>query len=407
MNTEIESSSGNNSFLLFVLKFFNILFNYKWIIFWGTFIPSVLVVTFCLLAKDTYVSRAVVIPPAGGGASPLASMLGDMSGMAGLLNLDLAGNSDINLTLEIAQSDVFKRKLIKKFDLYEHYKFDPELVKIESVIRRLNNHLGISETKQDNIYILFEDEEPPLCSAVVAYSFHFIDSMYLSIKNKQLVKQQKFINNKEIETRNLLSEALDTLIQFENTNKIYLPETQMELLVGNLVDLEKKKRILDDELEYIRKTESIQSEMYKKMRIKRNILKRQLDSLDSGNLDNEKILTSVKNTPGLIKKYKELFMEVKIQQELLKFFVKTNEELKFKASTDYTQLQLLSPGFVPTKKFGPPKTAICVVIFTIALIFSIMLVLILNYFREHRTANTELYQSWLELKPKLRNFYKI
>ncbi len=402
MNQNESNSELANSFIFFVLKFLSICLDNKLLIIIGTTIPSIIAVVYCLFTPNTFLSKAIIIPPNGKGSSPISSVLGDIGGMASLLNFDLGDKAEFDLALEISQSDIYLKNIINHFDLYKHYELEKGKVKIETVIRKLKNNLSIDETDYDNMYVAFEDEDPKMCSTVVAYSYKLLDSLYLNIKNRQIVLKQKFMENKVKVTKTELETALNRLIEFQTQNKIYLPEEQMEKIVLTLVDLEKKKRLLEDEIEFVGKTESKQSEMYKKLKIKRQILMDQLDSLNQGELSNELILTSLKNTPTLIKEYKKIYIDVKLNEELLKFFIKTNEELKFKASTNYEQIQLLSPGFVPQKKFAPPKSAICIVIFTVSLVISIAFAVILNFYKLQKALNSPSYVMMMEVLTKIK-----
>lgn len=164
------------------------------------------------------------------------------------------GQSDINRMLTVSGSSELMDLMIEKFDLYNHYKINPDAPKSRFKIRqKLKKLYKVAKTDKDAISISVEDTDPILATEMANFAREMTDSLV-----RQLLKkgQEKVINNyqAQIEEKEskifLLSDSLSNLraqygilnisAQSENLSTL-AEETQAELTV-NRIKLESLKR---------------------------------------------------------------------------------------------------------------------------------------------------------------------
>jgi len=394
----MQVNENPNSAIYYFLVLIKIILKYYKLTVFGPIIVGLILIIVCLLWKNTFTSTSLVLPPQKD-KSLLSSVISGNLMPESLLGLDgFSSNANLELAMALGISQIFKRKIISKFNLVEVYGFKRDNYKIENVIRKFDKNLTIIETDGDMFELSYSNKKPAMCSLVVRYAFDLLDSMYISLNREHLHKQQIFIQTKLEDTRRKLSKSIDTLIQFQLDSKMFLPDDQMEFLVKQIIELEIEQEILGGNLKYAEETFGKESSKYKSLNLEKEILSEKIESLNSGNFKHSKLLTSLKSAPQKIKNYKEFYSKVKILTEMEKYLTQKNEELKFNVSTNTPQLRIVSPGFKPQKKSGPPKMAITAVATGLSLVFFFFLAIIIEFFTNEITARSPIAKQLSEIK---------
>jgi capsule polysaccharide export protein KpsE/RkpR len=157
------------------------------------------------------------------------------------------GQGDMNRVLTVATSTDLQNMLIDKFDLYSHYKINPNGPKSSHKIKqKLKKLYTVSKTDKDALSISVEDTNPILAAEMANYARQTTDSLVKQlIKNSQSISINNYQNQiEEKETKiTLLSDSLRFLrtqygilnisAQSENLSNL-AEETQAELTINRI-----------------------------------------------------------------------------------------------------------------------------------------------------------------------------
>lgn len=143
-------------------------------------------------------------------------------------------SEDLDRLLSIATSDEIISTIIKRFHLYEHYKYDSLTATSRHNLRlAFKENYSVSKSKYDAIVISVEDTDPALAADVANFAREYTDQVAQAIiKNTQGDVLNTFIEN--INEQNVITKSLSdslerlkskfSLIQFDYQARTYSDE---------------------------------------------------------------------------------------------------------------------------------------------------------------------------------------
>ncbi len=362
---------------------------------------SVLVVLIALLQRNFYTATAEIIPPESSKSTAAASLLGGSQALLSYAGLgDLSRNKYTDLCLSISNSQKFKRDIISKFNLIPYYKFKPR-DKIEFVIKHFSRYFSVVENDLGILEISFTDKSPELCSLVVDYSAKLLDSIFLETQKQRAATEQAFVQQKLAETRMKFDSLTKAFVDFQVSRKAYDPELQAERLIDQISKIEAQKFELLSAKQVSSKMEGSFSHAVRRIEATERALKAIMDSLEHGSLQSSPILNNLKVVPEVAIEFKLRKAELTFTAEMISYFNKFSEELRLKASTDYKQTQILTPGYKPQKKSGPPRTAIVLLVFFLGNIVSLFVIVFYESLLSDKNRNGAAWHSILRIRSNL------
>lgn len=116
------------------------------------------------------------------------------------------GNGDdLDRLLTVAESNELKDYLIDSFNLFEHYKVNPEAAKAKYRIRKkVNKYYDILKTDKDAVQLSFEDKDPEFASKIANAAREKIQEIALQlIRNNQVKSLTANQLNLEVKSKTL------------------------------------------------------------------------------------------------------------------------------------------------------------------------------------------------------------
>ena len=150
-------------------------------------LAAVVSVVVALLLPNIYRSTAIFIPTNPQTTDP-DRLLQENTQMRG--QLELGGRAeDLDRAITIGESQPVAELIIKKFNLYQHYKAGPpgDDATDNYVLSEFNGNLGIVHNERDAIELTFLDKDKNLAAQVANEMVHLIDSVnqQLTLENRR------------------------------------------------------------------------------------------------------------------------------------------------------------------------------------------------------------------------------
>ena len=162
---------------------------WKYFVAGAVALAAIVSVVVALLMPNVYRSTAIFIPTNPQTADP-DRLLEDNTQMRG--QLELSGRAeDLDRAITIGESQPVAELIIRKFDLYKHYKAGTpgDDAADNSVLSEFSSNLGIVHNERDAIELTFMDKDKNLAAAVANTMVHVIDSVnqQLTLENRRTV----------------------------------------------------------------------------------------------------------------------------------------------------------------------------------------------------------------------------
>ena len=152
-------------------------------------LAAVVSIVVSLLLPNLYRSTSIFIPTNPQTADP--DRLLEINGLSGT-KLELGGRAeDLDRAITIGESQPVAELVIKKFDLYKHYKAGSpgDDATANYVLSEFSGNLSIVHNERDAIELTFIDQDKLLAAAVANTLVHVIDSVnqQLTLENRRTV----------------------------------------------------------------------------------------------------------------------------------------------------------------------------------------------------------------------------
>lgn len=148
-------------------------------------------------------------------------------------------SEDILRVLTLATSHDLTNHIVSTFDLYDHYKINPDKPRAAYLVReKFLSHYDVIRTKYDAIELTVEDRDPEIAAAIANAARDKIESMIEDIIRSS---QQKVIESYEeiVETKEgTLVKLYDSLNVYQSEYGILDPMAQTEFLSTLMTSLE-------------------------------------------------------------------------------------------------------------------------------------------------------------------------
>ena len=289
------------------------------------------------------------------------------------------GKEDIDRITTIGNSAELKDALIEKFNLYEHYKIDPNSSTARfSAHDKLLELYKIQKTKHDALTIIVEDEDPQFAANIANGAREQID-----IINQHLItrRQEKTLNSfaQKIEERERLVKSLqDTLTKLKKQYGIVDILTQGETIAKIAAESEAeyiKQRSILKNLEF---NPSIDPDTIAVLKARVQGLQDQYRSLTSSSSNGSFNLTKLNKGKPIIQNlqnmYSTNFGQLAWEKDRYRL-------LKLSSETTVSSVHLIDAAEPPVIKSRPRRSILVIGATLAAFLFSALLSLILDSYK--------------------------
>lgn len=356
------------------LMFISNIWDNKFRIVRNAVLAALVMVAVSLILPKTYRASSIILISKED-KSLFSSGLIPMLAPVGLIG-DLGENESMTY-LAILKSRTVMEDAVKEFNLIERYHSS----NTEKAIEELRNNTSFEINEENALEIsvftrtgwLHPDDEEivarELSANIANYFSSRLDEVNKKLKTEKARFHRQFIEKRYLESIRELNKAELALKQFqESTNMVNLPE-QTGALIEVAAMLQGEIYMKEIEKSVLRDTYSQTHPLYTSKVKEIDVLKNQLDSLNSG-LREDEIFPSISRLPDLGYQYVSHIREREIQNSIYQLITNEYENAKIQESKNTPTLQVLDRATVPQLKYKPQRGKLVLLGFMIVLFLS-------------------------------------
>ena len=346
--------------------------------------------------KPMYAAVAIVTPPPAGQASlgSLGSMLGGMSGMSSLLGLT-GGDEDANAVYTIFNSWELHDKVIREFNLEEHYEFDGHFH--ADLLKMFRKRFGIELNKDDMFAISMEDEDYKLAAKMVWFMLEKADSAFNAFKTAQAKQSREYFQSRLDSCEHVLDSLLEDFVKFQVDNDFYDPEIQLESTLKYMSALQAKREEVAIELAFEKADRGTGSKRYDELSKRYSSVNSSLHGALNGKNRNLGMV-ALKKSPGLGLEYMRRENEIRIQEAMYKLLRQQSEQMRLEEAKMLKNLHILEAPWENDKKIYPLRGVTLVFTFSVAVLLGTILCCLFDYFEEEERKGSDVAREWKTIK---------
>jgi uncharacterized protein involved in exopolysaccharide biosynthesis len=362
-------------FLIFFKRWKIILLNFLFILLASSLYAFV-------LTKKEYKAEIVFLPP-GGSESSLSDLIGGNISLPSLTSSEIMPEQ-ISV---IFSSKAFKRRVIEKFNLYDHYKMKKNQNKLLNTIKKLDKSLVLSAeeigsigiTKTVSFSLTALHTSPDTAYQMANFSFCLLDSAVQAVSIDRAHRDRVFVES-QLEKNKTILDSLQVLLKdFQVKNKAYDVPEQVKMTIQAYADLKAEMTLNEIRMHAIAKDFSKETPEYFALKMSNQAIEGKLQQLDSqGSPD---AMLSLQNTAKLLPDFVNLKRDVEIQNQIILFLSRELEQAKIKEEKNVSSLVVADPAFVPEYKTRPKRITIIAVATSLYMLFFLLFILVMEVFR--------------------------
>ncbi len=276
---------------------------------------------------------------------------------------------DIDRILTVANSATIKKKLIKNFDLYNHYDIDSTKKLSEYKInKKLGKLFIVKKNERDAIELSVEDKDQKMVSKMANSARELIENeitdIVKSIQNSQINSYSLSVKSKNVQ----LGSLIDSIRNLKNKYSIFDIETQGEGLATEITQTKGNLAFLQSKLDMIEGVRGIRRDSINMLKANIAGNKSKLHDLDSlAKVFNQASM----NVSALVNQKNQLARQLSIDN------VKLNQ-LHSLYGADAKVIHVVEQAKTPLRKYRPKRSLYVLGAFLLTLLFSILLVVIIE-----------------------------
>jgi len=330
--TTQDSTFDSTNLFVFILK--------KWkIIFAITAIGAVISIITSLLITPKFQSSVILYPATS--ESLAKSVIRDDMGSKGALQF--GEEEEVEQVLQILNSDELKNKIIKKYNLYEHYEIAEDAQYPKTQLKKeYNSNISVERTKFMSVRIEVLDKDPKMAAKIANAISTFADTLMNDIKLKRAKIALELLKERYEEEQNTIETLEDSL---------------KEIRKMGINNYESQAEVFNDAY--------AQALAENRVRGARKI---------------EEKLEILSEYGGA---YESMTQKLQLSISRVKFLNKKVEEMEIEANSNVPHVFIVDRAIPSEKKAYPVRWLIVVVSTFGAFVFSILVLLILDTYRKY------------------------
>ncbi len=352
-------------------------------------------VVMVLVLPVWYTSYSVILPPSGGSGGIPSFLPSNLKGVAADFGLDVPTDQ---IYQSILNSRSLKENIIERFDLRNVYEMSDKVYD-ELVIETFASHYEVETRKDEAIRITIEDQSPKRSAEMADACVEELDKLYRKITSETARNNRLFIGKRLGQATDSLSILQDSLMRFqESTNAVSLSD-QMFATINAAADMKARQIAGEIQLDVLKS--SYGSEHPKVSQLERTTfeLGKRYEKILSGSEGD--LFLGLQDMPQISRKYAEFVRRVRVKQTLLEFIYPQYESSLIQEQRETANVQILDRARVPERKTRPPRRIIVMIAGAASILFTLVLVLVIEYIQTLPQKNNEDWQKVQKIRKNL------
>lgn len=344
-----------------------------------------------LLLPNIYCAKTEILLSQQDQGGKLTSMA-QIEGLAGFAGDMLAGESTIDLYIEILRSEALKDIIIDRFHLMDVYDKESRFDTYKTFDDNLStvNEAGV-------LSISIEDRDPKRSTDITNALVEELEKVTVKLNIVGAERNKKFFEKRLVKSKVDLAKAEDKLKAYQAKNKALDVTEQTKATIEGVARLKAELTVKEVQLASLRAYMTDENDEIKTIKASIKNLKERIDSME-GSGSGSSILT-VGAVPALGQEYLRLTRDLKIQESIFELLTNQYEMAKLYEAKDFPGIYILQKARIPDKKVRPKRFLIVIVATLCAFLLSITFAFLREY--QERMPKKDKRQ-WREIKKDLR-----
>ncbi|MDD5529977.1 MAG: Wzz/FepE/Etk N-terminal domain-containing protein [bacterium] len=359
-----------------LIDYIRVLFRYRKLIFWNTFIVTVFALIISFVIPKKYTATTSLLPPLPGTdilSNMQTSMFGNLRGIPGLTS-----TTSSDLFAAILKSNTVIDSVITECKLMKVYKTKT----FKDTRKRLICYTSISISEEGIVGINTTADSPKLAKIILDSYIKNLD-----LVNKNLVmstgkRNRIFVEKRLEEVKNKLKSIEDSLCKFQELHKTISIQDEIKPVLEGIADI--KAKIISNEvtLGMLREYATEENPEVVRINSESKELNNKLHKMEYEK-DNSHFgigfSVPLNNLPEVSLEMARLIRDVLIQEKVLSLLTEQYELARSQEIKDTPTINILEPPTVPEKKSFPKRSVIISVAFILSFFISIFLAFFFNW----------------------------
>lgn len=345
------------------------------IIVWFTIVVTVLAALISLILPTWYEAKVLLLPP-----KDSTMPIPELSQLAEVTSV----TQGLDLPVMVTPSDIYARMLtsrtitdtiIDRFDLVNRY----DVRNRKKALEELMYLSRFFVTDEGLIEIAVEDTDPDTAAAMANMFVDELIRLNEKIAADRARSNRDFIGDRLDEVKMALDSARSRLEEFQMENKAIDFDEQTRLAIEQAATL--KVSLAEVELKLALKEKKLGKDNAEliELRREREVIRGQLDRLETTNADSSFFSLPVASIPSLKGQYEALYSSVRVNETLYDLLLRQSEQAKIAENDKGSTISVLDRAVPPEEKSRPRRSRIVAGAFVISLILSILIAATIDY----------------------------
>ena len=367
----MNEHNGNNLWL-----FLEAIAKRRLMIFSIVALATLVAVVVSLMMPAWYEANALILPPKN--LTMPVSGLSDLTEVASVIE-------GLNLPVMITPSHVYARMLtsrtiaepiIDTYALKSRYDTPTDM----DTYLVLMSHCRFHVEDEGLLIVAVEDKEPEMAARLTDAFVDGLEKLNQTIVAGRAKQNREFVDERVTQVKQALDSARHEFERFQINNRTVDFDQQTKIAIEEAIQLRVRLSQIDIDLKMSELTLGKDNPDLIQQRERRRIVQAELDRLEAGRGDSSYFSMPISKVPTLKGQYQVLYSRVQVQEQLYSILLNQLEQAKLSENENLPTVSVLDYARPPEVRSRPKRTIIVAGTFLVALLFSIMLALVGEYF---------------------------
>lgn len=373
MDTQSDKETKNNAMFFLRLLISN------WKLLFGIYvIVGILTVIILLVIPKWYKSDATIVILDENKTS-LSGLMSEFSS----LGLNIGGGGDVSTYIEYLHTNKMYDRLNEKFDLAQVYEAEYREDVYEAIFENLK--VADNENKTFTISYLYK-EDPEKATEIVDFLYQELDKIALEVDKAEASNFRTYIENYYRDIQNKLNADEDSLARFQSRTGILDLQTQLDVTISGLAELEKERISLEIERNYV------ENAFQNPSRIKEieSRIKAITDKIEQLKKTQNNTFVALDYIPEQGADFLRLRRDILVGEKVSEFLRLQYEQALLDEQKINSNLYLVDPPSVPEKKYKPQRARILFIVMFFTVLLSLVYIRADLFYKNNKQALKEL-----------------
>lgn len=311
----------------------------------------------------------------------LSSLMSEFSSFG----LNIGGGGDVSTYIEYLHTNKMYDRLNEKFDLAQVYEAEYREEVYEAIFENLK--VADNENKTFTVSYLYK-EDPEKATEIVDFLFQELNKIALEVDKAEASNFRTYIEKYYRDTQNKLNADEDSLARFQSRTGILDLQSQLDVTISGLAELEKERISLEIERNYVE--EAFQNPS--RINEIESRIKAITDKIDQLKKTQNNTFVALDHIPEQAADFLRLRRDILVGEKVGEFLRLQYEQALLDEQKISSNLYLVDPPKTPEKRYKPQRTKILIIVMFFTVLLSLLYIRIEWFYLSNKQEIRKLMQ---------------